>query len=359
MFYLILYLSLAIFVSFLCSMLESVILSVSPAYIALLEKENHKRAKLLADLKENIDKPLAAILTLNTIAHTIGAAGVGAQVQIIWGNEAVALGSGLLTFAILLFSEIIPKTLGAVYAKNLALACASTINVLIYLTYPLVFLSELISDVIDRKTQVSTTREEVMVAAEIGVDEGAIRKNESLVIQNLLTLNKIEVSDIMTPRSVIFALDGEDSIGDIFKNNKSIEFSRIPIYKDNLDNIIGVTLRYKLMEAYSQDLDDLKIETFAKPLHSVPETITVAACLDQFIKRKEHIFIVVNEYGSPDGIVTLEDVVETLLGVEIVDEFDSVEDLRKHARDLWTNRKSAIANNIKKSSKVELQEEKI
>jgi len=353
-----LYLGLAICVSFLCSMLESVILSVSPAYIAVLEKDNHKRASLLADLKENIDKPLAAILTLNTIAHTVGAAGVGAQVQKIWGHEALTVASGILTFAILLFSEIIPKTLGAVYAKNFALFCAPILNILIYLTLPLVWLSEAIRDIIDRKTQVSTTREEVMVAAEIGVDEGAIRKNESLVIQNLLTLNKIEVSDIMTPRSVIFALDGNETIGEIFKENKSVEFSRIPIYMDNLDNVIGVALRYKLMEAYSQDLDHVKVETFAKPLHSVPETITVAACLDQFIKRKEHIFIVVNEYGSPDGIVTLEDVVETLLGVEIVDEFDSVEDLRKHARDLWMNRKSALANNVKKTSKIELQEEK-
>ena len=354
---LIVYLVLAVFVSFLCSLLESVMLSVSPAYIAVLEKENNKRASLLADLKENIDRPLAAILTLNTIANTIGAAGVGAQVHVIWGSQYLAAASGVLTFTILVFSEIIPKTLGAVYAKNLAPYCAPIINSLTYATYPFVLLSELVRDLIDKKTQVSTTREEVMVAAEIGVDEGAIRKNESLVIQNLLTLNKIEVSDIMTPRSVVFAIDGDDSIGDIFKENKSIEFSRIPVYKENTDHIIGMTLRYKLMEAYSQDLDHLKIETFIKPLHSVPETITVAACLDQFIKRKEHIFMVVDEYGSLEGIVTLEDVVETLLGVEIVDEFDSVEDLRKHARDLWQNRKSALSG-VKKTTKIELQEEK-
>ena len=354
---LILYLILAVFVSFLCSLLESVILSVSPAYIAVLEKENHKRAALLSDLKDNIDKPLAAILTLNTVANTIGAAGVGAQVHVVWGSQFLAAASGILTFTILIFSEIIPKTLGAVYAKNLALYCVPLINILIYITYPFVLLSEFIRDMIDRKTQVSTTREEVMVAAEIGVDEGAIRKNESLVIQNLLTLNKIEVSDIMTPRSVVFAINGDDTIGDVFKEHKSIEFSRIPVFKENTDHVIGITLRYKLMEAYSQDLDQLKIETFVKPLHSVPETITVAACLDQFIKRKEHIFLVVDEYGSLEGLVTLEDVVETLLGVEIVDEFDSVEDLRKYARDLWQNRKSALSG-VKKTSKIEIQEEK-
>jgi CBS domain containing-hemolysin-like protein len=204
--------------------------------------------------------------------------------------------------------------------------------------------SEVFHDMFKSKEEDSSiTREEMIVTAELGVDEGAIRKNESLVIQNLLTLHKLEVSDIMTPRSVIFALDADDSVGQVFKEHKNIEFSRIPVFKENLDNVVGFVLRYKLMEAYSQDLDDLPIEKLAKPLHSVPETITVAACMDQFIKRKEHIFIVVNEYGSPDGIVTLEDVVETLLGVEIVDEFDSVEDLRKHARDLWQNRKNAMA----------------
>lgn len=341
---LVFYLFTAIFISFLCSLLESTILSVGPAYIAMLQKEKHHRANLLADLKLNIDKSLAAILTLNTISHTIGAAGVGAEVQKLYGNEYIAATSGVLTFVILVFSEIIPKTLGAVHAKSLAPFCAVVIKYMIYLTYPFVVLSELLHDLLNSKGEEegSITREEMIVTAEIGADEGAIQKNESLVIQNLLTLNKLEVRDIMTPRSVIFALDADDSVGEVFKEHKSIEFSRLPVYKDSPDSIIGVVLRYKLMEAYSQDLDDLKLEKLAKPIHSVPETITVAACMDQFIKRKEHIFMVVDEYGSPDGIVTLEDVVETLLGVEIVDEFDSVEDLRKHARELWQTRKSAL-----------------
>ncbi len=339
---LIFYLVLSVAISFLCSLLESVILSISPAYIAVLQKNKHKHGPLLSDLKENIDRPLAAILTLNTIAHTIGAAGVGAQVLKMWGNEWVAISSGILTFIILVFSEIIPKTLGAVHSKALAPSCAVLIKYLIYVTYPFVLLSEFLHDIMSSGESSSITREEMIVTAELGVGEGAIRKNESLVIQNLLTLNKLEVSDIMTPRSVIFALNSEDTIGQVFKEHKSIEFSRIPIYKDTLDNITGFVLRYKLMESYSQDLDDLAISTLSKPIHSVPENITVAACMDQFLKRKEHIFMVIDEYGSPDGIVTLEDVVETLLGVEIVDEFDSVEDLRKHARDLWKNRKSAM-----------------
>lgn len=345
---LIFYLVLSIAVSFLCSLLESVILSVSPAYIAVLEKDHHKRGPLLRDLKENIDRPLAAILTLNTIAHTVGAAGVGAQVLLIWGNDLVALSSGLLTFAILVFSEIIPKTIGAVHAKALAPFSAVVINYLIYVTYPFVFLSEFLHDFLDSSDKSSMTREEMIVTAEMGADEGAIRRNESTVIQNLLTLNKLEVSDIMTPRSVIFALDQKATIGEVFADHKNIEFSRIPVYNETLDEVTGFVLRYKLMEAYSQDLDDWCVEKLSIPLHSVPETISVAACMDQFIKRKEHIFLVVNEYGSPDGIVTLEDVVETLLGVEIVDETDSVEDLRKHARDLWLTRKNKMMRPEKK-----------
>lgn len=348
---LIFYLTLAIAVSFLCSLLEAVILSVSPAYIAVLEKDKHKRGPLLRDLKENIDRPLAAILTLNTIAHTIGAAGVGAQVLVVFGSSFLAVSSAVLTFIILVFSEIIPKTIGAVHAKTLAPFCSIVIKYLIYLTYPFVLLSEFLHDLMTSdESEGSITREEMIVTAELGADEGAIRRNESTVIQNLLTLNKLNVSDIMTPRSVIFALDESDTVGQIFKEHKSIEFSRIPIFKENLDHVTGFVLRYKLMEAYSQDLDDLPIEKLSKPLHSVPETVTVAACMDQFIKRKEHIFLVVNEYGSPDGIVTLEDVVETLLGVEIVDETDSVEDLRKHARDLWQNRKNKMSQPHKKPS---------
>jgi CBS domain containing-hemolysin-like protein len=340
---LIFYLIVSIGVSFVCSLLESSILSVSPAFIAVLEKDKHPRGPLLRSLKENIDRPLAAILTLNTIANTTGAAGVGAQVLIVYGSEALALSSGLLTFTILVFSEIIPKTLGAVHAKALAPFSAVIIKYLIYVTYPFVVMSEYLHDFLDSdENSSSITREEMMVTAELGADEGAIRRNESTVIQNLLTLNKLEVTDIMTPRSVIFALDQKMNVGQVFEEHKNLEFSRIPVYNDTLDDVTGFVLRYKLMEAYSQDLDDWEIEKLSNPLHTVPETISVAACMDQFIKRKEHIFLVVNEYGSPDGIVTLEDVVETLLGVEIVDETDSVEDLRKHARELWLTRKNKM-----------------
>ena len=345
------YLLLAICVSFLCSLLESVILSVTPAYIAVKSKEPGKTGLRLANLKSQIDRPLAAILTLNTIAHTLGAAGVGAQVAALYGNSYVAIASGLLTFIILVFSEIIPKTLGAVYWKKLAPFAALTISILIKISYPFVILSEKISSLLGGSNLQKVTREEMIMTAEIGADEGTLKRKESLIIRNLLMLDKIEVTDIMTPRSVVFGLEKNVTVGEVFKGQKTIRFSRIPVFNETMDNIEGFLLRYKLMEAYSQDLDSLTLDKFMKPVHTVPENASVSSCLDQFIKRKEHMFIVIDEYGVTSGIITLEDAVETLLGVEIVDEFDSVEDMRKYARELWEERKRKKSQFSPKSAK--------
>lgn len=343
------YITITLSVSFLCSMLETILVSISPAYIALKTKENPKLGNILYKLKEQIDRPLSAILTVNTIANTVGSVGIGAQVLVIFGNEFVAIASGIMTCAILIISEIIPKTIGAVYWKKLAPFAAFLIPKLIHITYPFVILSEGLRALMGDDQTSSVTREEMIVTAEISADEGEINKKESLVIRNLLMLDKIEVRDIMTPKSVIFALESDSTIGDVFKEHKTLHFSRIPIYKDTSDSIDGIVLRYKLMEAYSNDYDDFTLEKFMKPVHSVPDDISVAACLDQFIKRKEHIFIVIDEYGVTEGLVTLEDVVETLLGVEIVDELDSVEDMRKYARELWEERKKgrqAMSNKL-------------
>ncbi len=337
---LIVYLSVATLISFVCSLLESVILTVSPAYLAVESQKKRKSILMLADLKAHIDRPLAAILTLNTVAHTIGAAGVGAQVLKLYGNDYVAISSGILTVVILVFSEIIPKTIGAVHWKKLAPYCGYITHYLIYITYPFVLLSEFIHKLLGDDSGNGVTREEMIMTAEMGADEGTLRKKESLVIKNLLMLDKIFVYDIMTPRSVVFALNGETTVGEVFKNYKYIQFSRIPVYTKKLDAVEGSVLKYKLMEAHSQGLDNLAVKEFINPIHSVPEDITVSACFDQFIKRKEHAFIVVDDYGTTVGLVTLEDVMETLLGVEIVDEFDSVEDMRKYARDLWEERKN-------------------
>lgn len=335
------YLAFALGVSFLCSLLESVILSVSWPHINLLIKKGKKGGQLLKSLKENIDRPLAAILTMNTVANTVGAAGVGAQVLTVYGKTWVAIASGCLTFVILVFSEIIPKSLGAAQWKRLATPCAFIIKFLITAIYPIVLFLEMISDIFASKDggEESLSREEMIVVAETGVQEGILFEKETRVIKNLLRLNAILVEDVMTPRSVVFALKTGTTVGDVARNHSPIFFSRIPVYNKDLDDIIGIVLRFKIIEATSNDQHGRTIDEFMTPIHSVCETRSIASILDEFIKRREHLFVVTHEHGGTAGIITLEDVIETLLGVEIVDEFDSVEDMRKFALEQWETRK--------------------
>ena len=342
---LIFYFLLANIVSFICSLLEAVILSTSHAYIGLIQKEGKKSGELLGRLKDNIDRPLAAILSLNTIAHTIGAAGVGSQATAVFGSSGLGIASAVLTFAILVFSEIIPKTLGAVYWKKLAPGAAYSIQFLIFLTYPFVLLSEVIAGLMKTNQQEdagNVSREEMIVTAEMSANDGSIQKREGTIIKNLLMLDNIFVSDVMTPRSVFLAFEADITVDEVMNKYRPIRYSRIPIFEDNLDQIIGMVHRYRLLEASSNDDHDRKIREFVTPLHTVPEDISVGAVLDQFIKRKEHLFLVVDEYGVVSGLVSLEDAIETLLGVEIVDEFDSVEDLRVYALEQWKMRKRML-----------------
>ncbi len=333
------YLFCAVFISFMCSLFEAVILSVSPSFIGTEAKDGKKYARLLGELKENIDRPLAAILTLNTIAHTVGAAGVGSEVNKIYGDQYVAIASALLTLVVLIFSEIIPKTLGASNWKRFAPLTAYSIRLMILVLYPLVFLMEKISDLVGGEDQTLFTREEMIATAEIGVGHGALKKKESNIIRNLLMLDNIFVYDIMTPRSVLMALPSEMTVEEVIEQHKPIRYSRIPVYGENMDEILGVVHRYQILEASSNDQDKIKLNEMMTGLHSVPEDISVSACLDQLIHRNDHIFLVVDDYGSTMGIVTLEDAIETLLGVEIVDEFDSVADLRAYALEQWKKRK--------------------
>jgi CBS domain containing-hemolysin-like protein len=337
------YLFLALFISFLCSLLESVILSITPSHINLLIKEKKRGGKTLKKLKDKIDKPLSAILTLNTIANTMGAAGVGSQVHKLYGSSWVAIASGLLTFGILVFSEIIPKNLGAAYWKKLALPCTLIIKYLIYLTYPFVILFDVISSAIipKHKKEETMSREEMIVAAETGEQEGVLVDKETRIIKNLLRLNSILVKDVMTPRSVMFALQKDATVGDVIKKYSIKIFSRIPVYDKNIDDIIGKVLRFKIIISSSEDQEETKIEELTTPIHTVKETLSIADALDEFIKRREHLFMVTNDLGDIAGIVTLEDAIETLLGVEIVDEFDSVDDMRKFALEQWELRQKA------------------
>lgn len=329
-------------ISFLCSMLEAVFLSITPPFVAIMEKEGKKSGKLLSHLKDNIDRPISAILTLNTISHTVGAASIGALVQDQFGDGYVTLTSVILTIGILVLSEILPKVLGATYWKELAPFAAYTIQFMIFTLYPFVKASELISRAFNKRDVYLVTREEMIMTAELGVDEGTLHSKESAIIKNLLMLNSMFVSDIMTPRSVMFALEAENTVEEVAAKHRPLRFSRIPVYEGNLDNIIGMTNRYKILEALSNDQHDKKLAALTTPINSVPEQMPVAAVIDLFIKRKEHLALAIDEYGVVTGLVTLEDAIETLLGVEIVDEFDNITDMRQYALDQWQIRKNQV-----------------
>ena len=324
----------ALFVSFLCSLLESVLLSLSIAHVSVIEKEGGSSGKLMAELKENINKPLAAILTVNTIANTIGAAGVGAQTLLIFGNEWVAISSGILTLCILIFSEIIPKSIGAIYSKSLVPFTAYTIRVLMFIAWPFVILSETMSQFIHKGEnggESKASREELLAMAEISEDEGSIDEQEGDIIENLMKLDDMPVEDIMTPRSVIFALKEGNTVGTVVEEHSPIAFSRIPIYEKDLDNIVGIVNRYDLVNKQAEDKFNVIMNQIMKPIESVLEKSSVSDVLDLFVKRRQQMFLVKDEFGTTTGLITLEDAIETLLGVEIVDEHDHVVDMRKLA----------------------------
>lgn len=325
--------------SFICSILEAVLLSVTPTYIAVAIKNGHRYGEILRSLKENINRPISAILTLNTIANTVGGALVGAEVQRIYGDKLIAIISGVATMVILFGGELIPKVLGANNWKSLAPACAYLARGLMFATFPFVWLAEKLFKLLGSEEDPSVSREEVIVTAEMGADEGTIRPKESAIIKNLLMLDKMKVADIMTPRAVMYAFPTGLSVSQVMEQFKPIRFSRIPVFNNDLDHIIGVVHRFKILEAVSHDHDSMVIDTMMRPIHSIPENISVAAALDQFIKRREHIFFAVDDYGTTTGIVSLEDTIETLLGVEIIDEFESVADLRQYAIDQWRARR--------------------
>lgn len=333
MFLLITYLLMALIISFLCSLFEAVLLSTTHAQIQLLADQGKKSGLLMAKLKEEIDRPLAAILSLNTIAHTIGAAGVGAQSLKIFGNGYVAVTSIILTVLILLLSEILPKTLGAQHSKQLVGVAAWGINTLVYITWPIVWVCQKFASLftVDER-QAKVTREEVTVTAEMGLAEGEINEREQRIIDNILHLSDISVREIMTPRSVMFALQESLTAAAVEKQYDTIRYSRIPLYTDNIDDIKSFVKRWEVRKLAATGRGDVVLSTFAAPLKAIPEGKAVDEVLDEMVAEHIHIMLVVDEYGGTSGVVTLEDVIETLLGVEIVDELDNVEDMQEYAR---------------------------
>ncbi len=335
------YLFLALIVSFLCSIMEAVLLSTPSSFLMVKQQQGNTWAKSFSALKINIDKPLSAILSLNTVAHTVGAAGVGAQAVVVFGDKYFGLVSAILTILILVLTEIIPKTIGARYWRNLGKFATFTIKAMIVITYPLVLISARITNAISRNRQEQTTsREEIAALASIGADEGVFMEKEYKIIQNLLKLKNLKVTGIMTPRVVVAAADENLLLSDFLKNKDYLKFSRIPVYTEKEENITGYVFRQTIFEKLAEDLHDLKLKDLKRDIVIVPNSIVLFTLWEKLLERKEHIALIVDEYGGLDGIVTMEDIIETLLGLEIIDEKDTITDMQKYARERWNARQT-------------------
>ncbi len=340
---LIAYLFLALFVSFLCSIMESVLLSTPPSFLMVKQNKGHQWAKSFMALKETIDKPLSAILSLNTVAHTIGAAGVGAQAVKVFGEASFGIISAILTILILVITEIIPKTIGAKYWRNLSKTSFFIIRSMITLTYPLVMMSAFITRIISsNKEQPSTSREEIAALASIGADEGLFSDKENKIIQNILKLKNIKATEIMTPRVVVVVAVADENLRlqDFLTNKDYLNFSRIPVFSENGENITGYVLRQQVFEHLAEEKHGLMLKDIKREMMVFPATTVLYVLWEKLLEKKEHIALIVDEYGGLDGIITMEDVIETLLGLEIVDENDTVTDMQKYARERWKSRQA-------------------
>ncbi len=347
MFLLFLYGALSILFSFLCSILEAVLLSITPSFITLKQQENKSYVDYLQYLKKDVDQPLIAILTLNTIAHTVGAILVGVQAENLdleWnvlGFNTVAIVSAVMTFLILTVSEIIPKTIGATYWKSLAGFTTLMLKILIF---PLrwtgiLWLLQLTTRLIGKSAHVNTmSREEFMAIADTAEEEGAIKGNETTVIKNLLAFKLISAKDVMTPFTVALIEDEETSLLEFHEEHKNLKFSRIPVFKDKSHNITGFVLKDDILEELVEQNGEKKLKEIKRDILIVNSFQPIPELFNQLIKNKAHIAIVVDEFGNMIGLITMEDIIETLLGLEIMDESDNVEDMQVLARKNWEKR---------------------
>ncbi len=339
---LILLFALVLLVSFLCSVLESVLLSTNISYISVLEQKNKKAGRALKKLKEDIDKSISSILILNTFANTLGATAIGIQAQKVFEGNAniIFLVSITLTFLILFVAEIIPKTIGAVYWKELAIPATKLIKFFILITYPIIIITMFITKKINKNDGLDEiTREEILHTALLSEESGVINDLESDIIENTLTLKAMKIKDILTPRSVVFSVSKDAKIKDLLDDERTYKFSRVPVYSENIDNIVGVILTKKLFKNAIKNKEQT-MEDIMSNIDSINENIPVSKALISFTKAKEHMLIVTDGYDQTEGIVTLEDCIETLLGLEIMDELDTTEDMRKLAsQKMRANRK--------------------
>ncbi|MEM7699421.1 MAG: hemolysin family protein, partial [Verrucomicrobiota bacterium] len=340
---LIVYFCLAIGVSFFCSVWEAVILSVTNPYIATLKDESPKAGTRLESLKNNINRPLTSILTLNTISHTMGSMGVAAQVAALGGGKWDAIGAGLMTIAILVASEIIPKNLGARYWRSWAPWVSWCLDWLYWPMWPFVRFIELFSG---GHHQDTFNREELKFMAQIGMNQGKIKEDEGRILNNLFSLGEISIKEIMTPRVVVFALEKDVTVRQYLDRHNSSPFSRIPVFGKTRDDIKGFVLKHDILLAAAQDRFDLTMTDLIRPIPALPQVTKIATAFQSLVANRDHVALVLDEYGGMSGLVTMEDVVETLLGLEIVDEVDNRDDMQEFARKLWKARAAKMGIEI-------------
>jgi CBS domain containing-hemolysin-like protein len=335
------YVVLALLFSFLCSISEAVLLSLTPSYIEGLAEHKPGLARRLRRLKvEDIDRSLAAILTLNTIAHTVGAIGSGAKAVVVFGSAYFGVFSAVMTLAILFLSEIVPKTIGAVFWRGLAGPTAWFVQVLIWLLFPLIAVSERITRLIARgRTAHIFSRDELAAMASIGEQAGQLDPGESRIIRNLLLLDRLAAGDIMTPRPVITALPERITVAEALELIGERPFSRLPIYRDVIDRVTGFVLKHEVLLNQAEGRGDRPLTELRREMPSVPASLPLRRLLEVLLEtHRAHIALVIDEYGGTAGLVTLEDAVETLLGLEIVDEMDETVDMQALARRRWAER---------------------
>ena len=338
---LIVFLFVSIVFSFLCSIWEAVLLSITPSFTQMKIQEGAELGTTLQQFKDNIDRPLAAILTLNTIAHTVGAIGVGAQATKIWGASimSTAVVPVLMTLAILLLSEIIPKTIGANYWKELAGFTVRCLKVVLWVLAPLVFISQIITKALKKDKEASVfSRADFGAMAELGSQQGVFDEGESNILRNLLRFNTIFASSVMTPRTVMVAADQNMSIRDFHDLHPTLRFSRVPIYDDTPDQITGYVLKDQVLKKLVDNEGDNALHSIRRDVLAVKESFPIPDLFSHFTAKREHIALVVDEFGGTAGLVTMEDVIETLLGLEIVDEQDNASDMQALARKQWEKR---------------------
>ena len=326
----------SILLSALCSTLEATLYSTPLSYVTGLEDQGVKGAKLLKRLKQSPDRAISAILCLNTIANTVGASIVGSLVYDVYGSAVVGIFSTVFTFAILIFAEILPKTLGTSYWRKLAIPAASIINVMIFVMFPLVWLLEHLTHLISSKSnQVSVSREDISAMVSVATEEDVIEKDEKKMIQNLLKLDEMTAHEIMTPSTVVEMAEGGMTVRE-FYDSADLTHSRILVYDDdNSDYVIGYVLRQTVLEKMAEDKFKTRIRDISRPILSFSEEESVGNIWEKFLEKKEHISVIIDEYGTFRGLVTMEDVIETMLGQEIVDETDEVVDMQEYAKEQW------------------------